>query len=128
MSGTGQRFFDKRQELINILNKYKDENGISKITRTEIESIMKLSTTSVNNTIKSINDDAKEQVIKHYNEWYIVKIKEIWEIPKYQLYIKIIKDILEDNNLINENEYKMAEKYKTDRKTIQTIKTILKEW
>lgn len=121
---TGKRYFEKREILIKLLNDRKDEYGISRITRKELEKELNLGTTSINQTIKEINED--EMIIEPYNEFYKVNVNDLFEIKKYIEIKEIIEKILENPDKMYENENEVAKEFSIDRKRLQKIKTIIK--
>lgn len=120
----GERYFEKRELLIKLLNERKDENGISKITRTEIEKELNISTTNINQTIREIN--SHETVIERYENFYKVKVNNLYEIPKYRRIKEIEKELLIDIEKMNGNENNIAKEFNISRNELRQIKTIIK--
>lgn len=123
---SGERYFEKRKALIKLLNDRKDETGISKITRKEIEKELGIGTTSINNTIKEINED--EIIIKPYQEFYKIKVKDLFEIKKYKEMIEIMEFLIKNPNKIFENENEVAKELNIKKNRLQKIKTIIKQF
>lgn len=122
--GSGKQYFDKRIKLIKLLNDSKDENGISKITRRELEKEFNLGTTSINKMIRELNED--EIIIERHENHYKIKVNDLYEIKKYQEMSKIIKRILINPDKIYENENEIAKEFNIDKKRLHKIKTIIK--
>lgn len=120
----GERYFEKRELLIKLLNERKDENGISKITRTEIEKELNISTTNINQTIREIN--SHETIIERYENFYKVKVNNLYEIPKYRRIKEIEKELLIDIEKMNGNENNIAKEFNISRNELRQIKTIIK--
>lgn len=124
MKEQGRRYFEKRIKLIEILNKTKDENDISKITKKELQKELEIGETSLNKLINEINEE--ELIISRYEEWYKVNVKNLNEIKKYNKIIKIIKEIINNPEELYENEINIAMKYGITRTELQRIKTIIR--
>lgn len=121
---TGRRYFEKIIKLIEILNETKDENGISRITKNELKNELKIGNTNINNLIREINKE--EIVITRFKEWYKIKVKNIYEIKRFEKMIRIIEELIKNPNELFENEIKISQKYEIERNELQRIKTIIK--
>lgn len=122
----GKRYFEKRELLIKLLNERKDENGISKITRTELEKELNISTSNINQTIREINTD--EIIIERYENFYIVKVNDLFEIPKYKKMAEIIKKIHSKPEKMYAKENDVAKELNISRNKLRQIKTIIKQY
>ena len=120
----GKRYFEKREKLIELLNRCKDENGISKITRTELEKELGVNTSCLNQTIREINED--NMVIEKTGNYYKVNVTGLFEIEKYKEMSRIITLLLSEPKLMDEDENIVAQSLNIKRTRLQKIKTLIR--
>lgn len=120
----GKRYFEKREKLIELLNRCKDENGISKITRTELEKELGVNTSCLNQTIREINED--NTVIEKTGNYYKVNVTGLFEIEKYKEMSRIITLLLSEPKLMDEDENIVAQSLNIKRTRLQKIKTLIR--
>ncbi len=120
----GKRYFEKREKLIELLNRCKDENGISKITRTELEKELGVNTSCLNQTIREINED--NTVIEKTGNYYKVNATGLFEIEKYKEMSRIITLLLSEPKLMDEDENIVAQSLNIKRTRLQKIKTLIR--
>lgn len=120
----GKRYFEKREKLIELLNRCKDENGISKITRTELEKELGVNTSCLNQTIREINED--NTVIEKAGNYYKVNATGLFEIEKYKEMSRIITLLLSEPKLMDEDENIVAQSLNIKRTRLQKIKTLIR--
>lgn len=120
----GKRYFEKREKLIELLNRCKDENGISKITRAELEKELGVNTSCLNQTIREINED--NTVIEKAGNYYKVNATGLFEIEKYKEMSRIITLLLSEPKLMDEDENIVAQSLNIKRTRLQKIKTLIR--